>query len=153
MAAYEGRPLVKEMEHEEGFDGHEEASSSGCGCGCFRVFSLNWWQGHAHEEEEGKHLLEQKGEGEAWVREKVKRVKEISEVIAGPKWKTFIRKISGYGKKQKQRNNNRFQYDEQSYALNFNSGAQSEDEDNIPPSFSARFTAAPLPAGPRRNEL
>lgn len=145
MAAYEGRPLVKEV------DGHEEASSGGCGCGCFRFLSSNWWRGH--EEEEGKQLLEQKGEGgggEAWVREKVKKVKEISEVIAGPKWKNLIRKMSGYGKKkqQQQRNNNRFQYDEQSYALNFNSGAQSEDEDNIPPSFSARFTA-----GPRRNEL
>ncbi|MQL41351.1 hypothetical protein EI012_25935 [Escherichia coli] len=109
---------------------------------------MNWWQGH---EEEGKHLLEQKGEGggEAWVRDKVKKVKEISEVIAGPKWKTFIRKISGHGKKQQR---NRFQYDEQNYALNFNSGAQSEDEDNIPPSFSARFSV-PLPAGPRQNEL
>ncbi|XP_061350897.1 uncharacterized protein LOC133295970 isoform X2 [Gastrolobium bilobum] len=135
MAAYEGRPLVMEMEREEDF----EASGSGCGCGCFRVFSLKWWQGH---EEEGTRLLEQKGE--TWVVDKLKKMKEVSEVIAGPKWKTFIRKIGGHGKKQ---HKNRFQYDEHSYALNFNSGAQSEDED-MPPSFSARFSAP----GRRQNE-
>lgn len=132
MAAYEGRPLVMEMEREEDF---EVASSSGCGCGCFRGLNLKkWWEG---QEEEGKGLLDQKGEGESWVVKKLRKAKEASEVIAGPKWKTFIRKISGYGKKVKR---NRFQYDEHSYALNFNSGAQSEDE-NMIPSFSARFAA------------
>ncbi|KAK7291994.1 hypothetical protein RIF29_07596 [Crotalaria pallida] len=151
MAAYEGRPLVMEMEQEElDFDGLEEStSSSGCGCGFFRVFSLKWWQGH--DEDEGKRLLEQRDEG--WVMNKLKKVKETSEVIAGPKWKTLIRKISsGYGKKKQKK---RFQYDEQSYALNFNSGAQSEDEDYIRPTFSSRFSA-PLPAGAtsaRQNEL
>ncbi|XP_019463095.1 PREDICTED: uncharacterized protein LOC109361989 [Lupinus angustifolius] len=136
MAGYEGRPLVMEMEQEEDFDGHEEGTKSGCGCGWFRVFSLNWWQGH---DEEDKGLLDQKGEGgEGWVMNKLKKVKETSEVIAGPKWKNFIRKISVYGKKQ----HKKFQYDERSYALNFNSGAQSEDEDNIPPSFSTRFSAS-----------
>ncbi|KAG4970725.1 hypothetical protein AAZX31_13G142100 [Glycine max] len=140
MASYEGGPLVMEMEGEEGFE--EEAGSSGCGCGCFGL--KKWWQGH---EEEGKGLLvDQKGEGESWVVEKLRKAKEVSEVIAGPKWKTFIRKISGYGKKVKQQRN-RFQYDEHSYALNFNSGAQSEDE-GMPHSFSSRF-AAP---GRRQNE-
>ena len=67
----------------------------------------------------------------------------------GPKWKTFIRKISGYGRKQQQQKN-RFQYDEHSYALNFNSGAQSEDDD-MPPSFSARFSA-PFPSTRRQTE-
>ncbi|KAG4942957.1 hypothetical protein JHK85_047603 [Glycine max] len=139
MASYEGRPLVMEMEGEEGF---EEADSSGCGC--FRCFSLKkWWQGY---EEEGKGLLDQKGEGESWVVNKLRKAKEVSEVIAGPKWKTFIRKISGYGKKVKYQRN-RFQYDEHSYALNFNSEAQSEDE-GMPHSFSSRF-AAP---GRRQNE-
>ncbi|MED6195265.1 hypothetical protein PIB30_036254 [Stylosanthes scabra] len=146
MASYEGRPLVMEMEHDRSFEGLEDGS--GCGCGCFRGLSLRWWRGG---DEEGKRLLaEQKGggEGETWMMEKLRKAKEASEVIAGPKWKTFIRKISGHGKKhQKQR----FQYDEHSYALNFNSGAQSEDEDNIPPSFSARFSA-PIPVGRRQNE-
>ncbi|KAJ1385892.1 hypothetical protein SESBI_41296 [Sesbania bispinosa] len=131
------------MEREEDL---EEASGSGCGCGCFRVFRSKWWQqGH---EEEGTRLLGQKGEGgETWMVEKLRKVKEVSEVIAGPKWKNFIRKIGGYFNK---RQKNRFQYDEHSYALNFNSGAQSEDED-MPPSFSTRFSA-PFTAGRRQNE-
>jgi len=131
-----------EMEREEYFD---EASNSGCGCGCFRGFDIKkWWR---ESDEEDKGLLDEKrGEGESWVVEKLRKAKEASEVIAGPKWKTFIRKISGYGKKMKQQRN-RFQYDEQSYNLNFNSGAQSEDE-GMPYSFSARF-AAP---GRRQNE-
>lgn len=153
MAGYEGRPLVMEMEREEDFE-EAGASGNGCGCGCFRVFSLKWWRGQGHEEE-GKRLLEQKGGegrggggGETWVMDKLREVKEASEVIAGPKWKTFIRKISGYGKKQQRK---RFQYDEHSYALNFNSGAQSEDED-MPPSFSARFSAPFPPPLRRQNE-
>ncbi|RDX74086.1 hypothetical protein CR513_46207, partial [Mucuna pruriens] len=145
MGGYEGRALVMEME------GEEEASISGsgygygCGCGCgwgwLKGLGLKkWWQG---DDEEGKELLEQKGDGESWVVRKLRKAKEVSEVIAGPKWKTFLRKISWYGKKRK-----RFQYDEQSYALNFNSGAQSEDEEAMIHSFSARF-AAP---GRRHNE-
>ncbi|XP_004508398.1 uncharacterized protein [Cicer arietinum] len=137
MAVYEGRPLVMEMEREEDFE--DSNNISGCGCGCFRVFTSKWWQ---RRHEEGKHLLEEKDEGnrgeDTWVMEKLKKMKETSEVIAGPKWKTFIRKISWYGKKNQK---NRFQYDAHSYALNFNSGAQSEDEEYLPPSFSSRFSA------------
>ncbi|KAJ1382380.1 hypothetical protein SESBI_44296 [Sesbania bispinosa] len=127
MAGYDGRPLVMEMEREGRF---EEASGSGCGCGCFRVFGSKWWQRH---EEEGTRLLGQKGEGGDM------DGGEIKEGEGGFR--------SGYfNKKQK----NRFQYDEHSYALNFNSGAQSEDED-MPPSFSTRFSA-PFTAGRRQNE-
>jgi hypothetical protein len=49
---------------------------------------------------------------------KLKKVKEASEIVAGPKWKTFIRKIGAYIKKRKQRNN-QAQYDAESYTLNF----------------------------------
>ncbi|KAK7304753.1 hypothetical protein VNO77_42640 [Canavalia gladiata] len=139
MAASEGRPLVDAVEHKEDFS--DPQWHSGCGYGCFRVFGLRWWQ----ENEEGKGLLDQRSD--SWLSCKLRKIKEVSEVIAGPKWKTFIRKISGSAKKQK----NRFQYDEHSYALNFNSGAQSED-DNMPPSFSARFSA-PFPSDRRQTEL
>ncbi|KAG4957264.1 hypothetical protein JHK85_043644 [Glycine max] len=137
MAASEGRPLVEAVEHKEDFYEHQEPS--GCGYGCFQGFGLSWCRSH----EEGKGLVEQKGN--SWLSCKLRKIKEFSEVIAGPKWKTFIRKISGYGRKQQQKN--RFQYDEHSYALNFNSGDKSEDDDT-PPSFSARFSA-PFPSAPR----
>lgn len=143
MAAFEGRPLVEAVEHGE--DSNDRQEPSGCGYGCFRVCGLIWWQGR---HEEGKGLLEQRGD--SWLSSNLRKMKEVSEVIAGPKWKTFIRKISGYGKKQQQKN--RFQYDEHSYALNFSSGAQSEDDDGMPPSFSARFSA-PFPSGRRQTEL
>ncbi|TKY73058.1 hypothetical protein E2542_SST01805 [Spatholobus suberectus] len=139
MAASEGRPLVEAAEHKEDFYDHQEPS--GCGYGCFWGCGLRWWRGH----EESKGLVEQRAD--SWLSCKLRKMKEVSEVIAGPKWKTFIRKISGYGRKQQK---NRFQYDEHSYALNFNSGAQSED-DEMPPSFSARFSA-PFPSGRRQTE-
>ncbi|XP_047157759.1 uncharacterized protein LOC124828496 [Vigna umbellata] len=135
MAGSEGRPLVEAVEQKEDF--YEEQESSGCAYGCFRGFGLSWCRGGREEEKNG----------DSWVSCKLRNIKEFTEVIAGPKWKTFIRKISGYGKKQQK---NRFQYDEHSYALNFNSGAQSEDDD-MPPSFSARFTA-PFPSARRQTE-
>ncbi|KAK2358022.1 hypothetical protein QL285_095242 [Trifolium repens] len=141
MSIYEGRPLVMEMESNK--EDFEETNGYGCGCGWLRVFTAKWWQ---RRDEEGKHLLDEGNRGEeTWVMEKLRNMKETSEVIAGPKWKTFIRKISGYGKKQQK---NRFQYDAHSYALNFNSGAQSEDEEYLPPSFSTRFSN-PFPAASR----
>ncbi|KAL2327375.1 hypothetical protein Fmac_020802 [Flemingia macrophylla] len=139
MTASEGRPLVEAMENKEDFYDHQEPS--GCGYGYFRGFGLSWCRGH----EESIGLGEQRGD--SWVSCKLRTMKEFSEVIAGPKWKTFIRKISGYGRKQQK---NRFQYDEHSYALNFNSGAESEDDD-MPPSFSARYIA-PFPSTRRQTE-
>ncbi|KAK7411647.1 hypothetical protein VNO78_03082 [Psophocarpus tetragonolobus] len=126
MAASEGRPLVEAVEHNEDFYEHQE--SSGCGYGCFRGFRFCWCNAPVEEQR-----------GDSWVSCKLRKMKEFSEVIAGPRWKTFIRKISWYGRKQQQQKN-RFQYDEHSYALNFNSGAQSEDDD-MPPSFSARYAS------------
>ncbi|OMO52283.1 hypothetical protein CCACVL1_29290 [Corchorus capsularis] len=55
---------------------------------------------------------------ETWWKHKLKKVKQVSEKVAGPKWKNFIRKMSGYFNKRKAQKN-RFQYDPYSYALNF----------------------------------
>ncbi|MED6113958.1 hypothetical protein PIB30_075632 [Stylosanthes scabra] len=140
MAAFEARPLVEhEEEYSSSSDDHQEPGSM-CGSGCFQVFDLRRWR-------EGRGLAEPNGE--SWLRCRLRKMKEVSEVIAGPKWKTFIRKLSVYGKKQQR--NNRFQYDEHSYALNFNSGVPSEDED-MPPSFSARFSAPFAAAGRGQTE-
>ncbi|KAJ8753567.1 hypothetical protein K2173_022808 [Erythroxylum novogranatense] len=51
----------------------------------------------------------------------LKRIREWSEIVAGPKWKTFIRRFNrsrgvGYTRHGK------FQYDPLSYALNFDEG-------------------------------
>ncbi|PRQ17343.1 hypothetical protein RchiOBHm_Chr7g0193921 [Rosa chinensis] len=80
-----------------------------------------------------------------WSRGKraIYKVREWSEIVAGPKWKTFIRRFnrsksgggSGGGRHGK------FQYDPLSYALNFDEGpvAEEEDESGGFRDFSARF--------------
>lgn len=76
---------------------------------------------------------------------KLKKLKEVSEMVAGPKWKNLVRRIGGYLKGKKQRN--KFQYDPESYALNFDE----EDDDDCPPTgFSARFA---VPLGSRDQHL
>ncbi|KAL5723651.1 hypothetical protein ACHQM5_007025 [Ranunculus cassubicifolius] len=82
----------------------------------------------------------------------VLKVREWSEIMAGPKWKTFIRRfnkksgcggggIGGGGRHGK------FQYDPLSYSLNFDEGlAQSdyvEDDDHVFRDFSSRYAAIP----------
>ncbi|XP_054822655.1 uncharacterized protein LOC129320972 [Prosopis cineraria] len=131
MASPEGRPLVQHhFDDDDDVDQHLhelDDTSSWCG-GCFRVFRFRRRRGSSGGGGGG-------GERESWVAENFTKVKEFSEVIAGPKWKTFIRKISAYCNGRKQ--NNRFHYDQHSYDLNFNN---SDDDPDMPPSFSARFT-------------
>ncbi|XP_028754011.1 uncharacterized protein LOC114713523 [Neltuma alba] len=130
MASLEGQPLVQH--HDDDVHQHlrelDDTTTSWCG-GCFRIFGF----GRSRGSSDGGCGGDQ---SESWVGEKLKKVKEFSEVIAGPKWKTFIRKISMYFNGRRQ--NPRFHYDQQSYDLNFNN---SDDDDlDMPPSFSARFT-------------
>ncbi|EEF52032.1 uncharacterized protein LOC8289037 [Ricinus communis] len=93
---------------------------------------LAWWErirsskGHPSEED-NKPKWWSKG-----VRA-LKKIREWSEIVAGPKWKTFIRRFnrcnrgSGNG-----RHNGKFQYDPLSYALNFDEGQNGHfhDEEN-----------------------
>ncbi|CAN1828465.1 hypothetical protein LINPERHAP1_LOCUS32241 [Linum perenne] len=84
-----------------------------------------------------------------WVVEKLKKVREISEVAAGPRWKNFIRRVSGslrsaVGSVNRKRSGTRvkYQYDPQSYALNFDDAVAADDESGYI-DFSARFAATP----------
>ncbi|KAK8505403.1 hypothetical protein V6N13_045843 [Hibiscus sabdariffa] len=105
-------------------DFDDPMSSSGCG-GCFR-----WRHGY---------LLQSEEKREGWVKRKAKRLQEISEVLAGPKWKNLIRRFSIYGMNKKRRST-RMQYDIQSYELNFDQGRSGEAEAGFL-GFSARFAA------------
>ncbi|XP_057951169.1 uncharacterized protein LOC131145984 [Malania oleifera] len=91
----------------------------------------------------------------------VKKLREWSELIAGPKWKTFIRRfnknigscsggggcsgvVGGGGGGSKLQG--KFQYDPLGYALNFDDGPgqnRNFDEDYLRPTFSARFASVP----------
>ncbi|CAA7407114.1 unnamed protein product [Spirodela intermedia] len=86
--------------------------------------------------------------GEPWWRRALMRVREWSELLAGPRWKTFIRRLNrsprGGGKVAK------LQYDPLSYALNFDdggSGGEPSDGELGCPDFSARFVRPPPPVG------
>lgn len=134
-----GSPIKEEQHEEEDMDHYEEPNSS-TGCECFRLFGFGLSRRDGNE---SRHLLQEGGRCSgmmAWWFKKMSIAKETSEVLAGPKWKNFIRKIGGYWKGKKERN--RFRYDPHSYALNFD-GANGREEENLLLGFSARF-AAPL---------
>ncbi|KAK9684687.1 hypothetical protein RND81_10G225700 [Saponaria officinalis] len=71
----------------------------------------------------------------------MKKIREWSEIVAGPKWKTFIRRFNRSGK------NVKYQYDPLSYALNFDEGqghnGHFDDDDGYFPDFSSRFASVP----------
>ncbi|KNA06855.1 hypothetical protein SOVF_177190 [Spinacia oleracea] len=74
----------------------------------------------------------------------LKKMREWSEIIAGPKWKTFIRRFNRGGKSAT--GSGKFQYDPLSYALNFDDGPGQNghlDEDGYFPDFSSRFASIP----------
>lgn len=74
------------------------------------------------------------------------KVREWSEIVAGPRWKTFIRRFNhnkSFGKQS-----SKFQYDPFSYALNFDQGPlqngdpEAENEYMIR-NFSSRYVLPP----------
>ncbi|KDP31127.1 hypothetical protein JCGZ_11503 [Jatropha curcas] len=50
----------------------------------------------------------------------LKKIREWSEIVAGPRWKTFIRRFNRRGSGNSR--HGKFQYDPLSYALNFDEG-------------------------------
>ena len=83
-------------------------------------------------------------------------MREWSEILAGPKWKTFIRRVGRNqccgGSGDGGGGNNRpdqvgFRYDSWSYSLNFDDGKQTGHfEDEFPyRDYSMRFTSPSLP--------
>ncbi|CAO2822556.1 unnamed protein product [Amaranthus hypochondriacus] len=104
------------------------------GCGCFSsTFSL------FNTDIDRVHLLPNRPEKkDSWVVKQVKKLREVSELVAGPKWKNFIRKIGVYFN-----NNNKIrkdlQYDSFNYTLNFDDGIHHDDHQDGNLGFSSRF--------------
>ncbi|GAV60568.1 hypothetical protein CFOL_v3_04098 [Cephalotus follicularis] len=111
-----------------------ETMSAFSGCGCFQnVFSV--WRRRSNNGTHRYQLQHQEETKEGWLENKLKKVKVLSELLAGPKWKNFIRRF-------KKRRLMQFQYDPQSYALNFDDGIDMEVE-NIGAhlDFTARYAS------------
>ncbi|KAA8535279.1 hypothetical protein F0562_030282 [Nyssa sinensis] len=116
--AFKNYSPIMEHDPENDMYGYEETFSAG-GCGCFRLFCCKRRQSNGGE---SRCLLPQKGgHKETWLAKELKKAKEVSELVAGPKWKNLIRKVSKcFNKKKSSRT--QFQYDPHSYALNFDDG-------------------------------
>ena len=140
MAALYERPLKESEEGEAMFD-YDDDSASRSGCGCFQL--LGFKPQRKRNDNKSKYLLQQKGElRESWWKNKLNKVRQVTEVSAMPKWKTFVRKFSGFGINNKKKDRNKFLYDPESYALNFDGGFACE-EDDLVLGFWSRF-AAPI---------
>ncbi|XP_061338672.1 uncharacterized protein LOC133285456 [Gastrolobium bilobum] len=69
----------------------------------------------------------------------LKKLREWSEIVAGPKWKTFIRRFNRNRATKRMAN---YQYDPFSYALNFDQGQNEDPYDDGFRNFSTRYAAA-----------
>ncbi|KAL9227434.1 hypothetical protein vseg_003122 [Gypsophila vaccaria] len=84
----------------------------------------------------------------------LKKAREWSEIIAGPKWKTFLRRFNSNHSNRvcsssRSSKNGKFQYDPLSYSLNFDEGQGHNghlEDDAVSgyfPDFSSRFASLP----------
>ncbi|KVI06347.1 uncharacterized protein LOC112510192 [Cynara cardunculus var. scolymus] len=110
---------------------------------CFCI-PYRWRRVPSSEEEE----VEIRPNGNLWSRgiAAFKKIREWSEIVAGPRWKTFIRRFKH--SKTFGRQSSKFQYDPLSYALNFDQGplqnADPETENEyLFRNFSSRYVLQP----------
>ncbi|CAI9757486.1 unnamed protein product [Fraxinus pennsylvanica] len=117
-----------------------------CSFPCFSNSSpdgggITWWR---------KIRTPDIGSTSVWIRGVValKKIREWSELVAGPRWKTFIRRFNRNRSGNSRHVN--YQYDPLSYAMNFDEGpGQSgnfEEEDgyyHMSRNFSSRYAAFP----------
>lgn len=127
MARSQGTPVFPSTGGDDDYDDAVAAS----GCGCFRRFCF----GRDEDESHSYLLREKEGQKEAWLVAKLRKLKEFSEVVAGPKWKNLIRKIGRtLNSRKENKSAEQFQYSPESYALNF-----ADDDAELLHSFSTRF--------------
>ncbi|XP_021719052.1 uncharacterized protein LOC110686755 [Chenopodium quinoa] len=92
----------------------------------------------------------------------LKKIREWSEIVAGPKWKTFIRRINRrrpnhrHHHHHNQQSAGKFQYDPLSYALNFDEGQNGHFDEDFAgnyPDFSSRFAASSASVTPLKSPV
>ncbi|XP_031119970.1 uncharacterized protein LOC116023764 [Ipomoea triloba] len=123
-------------------------------CFCFPCFGsanrggLRWWH------KQNQHQLGGEVEERSLLSRGIsalKKLREWSEIVAGPRWKTFIRRFnrsksgSGSGSGGRQ---GKFQYDPLDYSLNFDQGPGNLEEETeyAYRNFSVRYASIPASA-------
>ncbi|KAK4344435.1 hypothetical protein RND71_037529 [Anisodus tanguticus] len=120
-------PITEQKQETKIPNFYDDSSSSPteCGpCGCFNFTYFNWAQAQAHEVHSRSLLQDKTEHKESWLVIKIKILKNL------------LRKIGKMYRKSKK--SKAYQYDAESYALNFDDGARVE-EDGLLCNFSSRF--------------
>ncbi|URD93727.1 NHL repeat-containing protein [Musa troglodytarum] len=111
------------------------------GCCCFR---MPWPGTRARKAAERGEYGGRPVTGRWWWRRGMKvvtKVREWTEIVAGPRWKTFVRRF------RRRPRHGGFGYDPLSYALNFDEGLGSDsDGESVRRGFSARYATPPASA-------
>lgn len=141
-------PLPAENITDAGDDDMQEIMFAKRGCSicswmpCFSSSgpSPSWWERVRSPENK-----------ERWWSRGWMKVREWSEIVAGPKWKTFIRRFNNNNKNRIGNSYVRhgsFNYDPLSYALNFDDGNSGGEDSHAYGygGFSARFASVPASA-------
>lgn len=128
-------------------------------CFCFPCFGsrrpaavgLAWWE--RVRTSQGQSHGGGGGGGQWWHRgiRALKKLREWSEIVAGPKWKTFIRRFNRSRSGGGGGRHGKFQYDPLSYSLNFDEGPGHNgnlDDDDFSGfrNFSTRYASSSVSA-------
>lgn len=130
-----------ELESESPTTGHLQQRSRAL---CFPCFASRWQRVRSTSWSEQSH--EPISSGNRWWSRGIKALKKLrewSEIVAGPKWKTFIRRFNRHRSSKRM---SKYQYDPLSYALNFDEGhGQNGDcDDDGFRNFSTRYAAVSI---------
>lgn len=142
------------MTHRRDLETIDEATSNSllrntrC-CFCFPCFNsgrgsstvgLAWWQKLRTTQIQSPH-------SNRWWLPAVsafQKIREWSEIVAGPKWKTFIRRFNRNRSGNSNHHQGKYQYDPLSYSLNFDESRDFDHDDNSGGfrDFSSRYASS-----------
>ncbi|KAK4264316.1 hypothetical protein QN277_025513 [Acacia crassicarpa] len=152
---------MSHMEPESAVEGRSNSllANTRC-CFCFPCFSsspsptvgLVWWERvRANSWSHSRtHASSSITDDRWWSRgiRALKKIREWSEIVAGPRWKTFIRSFNR-NRSSSGCKHGKYQYDPLSYSLNFDEGPNGQNgdlEDNgydVYRNFSTRYASTP----------